>query len=157
MASNANFQVLIDLTEAVQDLEPEALEELTSQVVEEIRGEWRVEAELVRESEITELGKPGLGGFVGYAPSEQIQTGRAYPSSDLYSLAATAVVLLTGKEPQSLFDDNSLTWNWRRWANVSDEFANVLNRMLAYRPGDRYQSAIDVMKALQSASTGWQK
>lgn len=64
MASNANFQVLIDLTEAVQDLEPEALEELTSQVVEEIRGEWRVEAELVRKSEIPELGKPGLGGFI---------------------------------------------------------------------------------------------
>jgi serine/threonine protein kinase len=54
-------------------------------------------------------------GKVGYAPSEQIQTGRAYPSSDLYSLAATAVVLLTGKEPQALFDDNQLTWSWRRW------------------------------------------
>ncbi|MCA1991696.1 MAG: serine/threonine protein kinase [Coleofasciculus sp. S288] len=89
-------------------------------------------------------------GKVGYAPSEQLQTGRAYASSDLYSLAATAVVLLTGKEPQSLFDDNALTWNWRRWAmNVTDDFANVLNRMLAYRPGDRYQSAMEVMQALQ--------
>src|ERR687886_567306 len=91
-------------------------------------------------------------GKVGYAPSEQIQTGRAYPSSDLYSLAATAVVLLTGKEPQALFDDNQLTWNWRRWANVSDGFASVLNRMLSYRPGDRYQSAMEVMQALQSPS-----
>src|SRR4028118_997056 len=48
-------------------------------------------------------------GKVGYAPSEQIQTGRAYPSSDLYSLAVTAVVLLTGKEPQALLDNNQ---NW---------------------------------------------
>ena len=39
-------------------------------------------------------------------PSEQIQSGRAYPSSDLYSLAVTAMVLLTGKEPQQLFDDH---------------------------------------------------
>ncbi|MEM6427432.1 MAG: serine/threonine-protein kinase, partial [Cyanobacteria bacterium P01_D01_bin.128] len=39
-------------------------------------------------------------GKLGYAPSEQMQTGRAYPSSDLYALAVTAVVLLTGKEPQ---------------------------------------------------------
>jgi len=41
----------------------------------------------------------------GYAPSEQIQTGRAYPSSDLYALAVAAVVLLTGREPQELFDE----------------------------------------------------
>lgn len=64
MASNSNIQVLIDLSEAGQDLEPEALEELTSQVAEEIRGELVEDAELVRESEIPELGKPGLGGFI---------------------------------------------------------------------------------------------
>jgi serine/threonine-protein kinase len=88
-------------------------------------------------------------GKVGYAPSEQIQSGRAYPSSDLYSLAATAVVLLTGKEPQQLYDDRQLTWNWRQGVNVSDQFANVLNRMLGYRPGDRYQSAMEVLQAIQ--------
>lgn len=64
MASNSNIQLLIDLTKAGQDLEPEALEELTSQVVEEIRGELVDDAELVRESEIPELGKPALGGFI---------------------------------------------------------------------------------------------
>lgn len=64
MASNSNIQVLIDLSEVDQDLEPEALEELISQVAEEIRGELVEEAELVRESEIPELGKPGLGGFI---------------------------------------------------------------------------------------------
>ena len=89
-------------------------------------------------------------GKVGYAPSEQIQTGRAYPSSDLYSLAVSAVVLLTGKEPQSLFDDNQLTWSWRRLVDVDDNFAAVINRMLSYRPGDRYQSANEVLQALQS-------
>ena len=45
-------------------MNPEALEELTSQVVEEIRGELVDDAALVRESEIPELGKPGLGGFI---------------------------------------------------------------------------------------------
>ena len=89
-------------------------------------------------------------GKVGYAPSEQIQTGRAYPSSDLYSLAVTAIVLLTGKEPQALYDDHLQNWNWRRWVNVSEDFANILNRMLNYRPGDRYQSAQEVMQVLQS-------
>ena len=53
----------------------------------------------------TTVGKPG------YAPSEQAQTGRAYPSSDLYSLAVTALVLLTGCEASDLSDDVMLTWN----------------------------------------------
>ncbi|MFP4414046.1 protein kinase domain-containing protein, partial [Coleofasciculus sp.] len=89
-------------------------------------------------------------GKLGYAPSEQIQTGKSYPSSDLYSLAVTAVVLLTGKEPRELLDNTQLTWNWQRWVTVSDEFARILNRMLSYRPGDRYPSATDVLQALQS-------
>ncbi|MEO0458583.1 MAG: serine/threonine-protein kinase [Cyanobacteria bacterium P01_A01_bin.114] len=87
-------------------------------------------------------------GKVGYAPSEQMQTGRAYPSSDLYSLAVTAVVLLTGKEPQDLFDDVNLTWNWQQYAQVSPALAQVLNRALNYRPGDRFQSVSQMSQAL---------
>lgn len=94
----------------------------------------------------TTVGKPG------YAPSEQMQTGKAYPSSDLYSLAVTSVVLLTGREPQELFDDATMTWYWQRWVTVNPNFAQVLNKMLSYRPGDRYQSAGEVLQALQSAT-----
>ncbi|HEY9710301.1 MAG TPA: serine/threonine-protein kinase, partial [Oculatellaceae cyanobacterium] len=95
-------------------------------------------------------------GKIGYAPSEQIQTGRAYPSSDLYSLAATAVVLLTGTEPQELLDNNQ-NWIWRQWVSVSDEFAQVLNRMLSQRPGDRYQSAREVLQAIESPTASPQQ
>ncbi|MDZ8228242.1 serine/threonine-protein kinase [Nostoc sp. ChiVER01] len=89
-------------------------------------------------------------GKLGYSPSEQMQTGGAYPSSDLYALAVTAIVLLTGKEPRELFDENQLTWNWQRWVTVSPRFAMVLNRMLNHIPSDRYQSAASVSQALQS-------
>ncbi len=89
-------------------------------------------------------------GKLGYAPSEQMQTGRAYPSSDLYALAVTAIVLLTGREPADLFDETQLTWNWQRWTRVNPRFAQIINRMLTYIPGDRYQSAADVLQALQS-------
>ncbi|BAY93474.1 MULTISPECIES: serine/threonine-protein kinase [unclassified Tolypothrix] len=89
-------------------------------------------------------------GKLGYSPSEQMQTGQAYPNSDLYALAVTAIVLLTGREPSELFDENQLTWNWQQWAKVNPQFAQVLNRMLNYRPSDRYQSAADVIQALQS-------
>ncbi|NET36684.1 MAG: protein kinase [Cyanothece sp. SIO1E1] len=90
-------------------------------------------------------------GKLGYAPSEQMQAGRVYPSSDLYSLAVMVVVLLTGQEPDQLFDDTTLTWNWQQWARVSPGLAQVLNRMLSARPGDRYATAADVMQALQAA------
>ena len=89
-------------------------------------------------------------GKLGYSPSEQMQTGGAYPSSDLYALAVSAIVLLTGKEPRDLFDENQLTWNWQRWVRVNPRFAQVLNRMLNHIPSDRYQSAANVSQALQS-------
>ncbi|WP_138498922.1 serine/threonine-protein kinase [Nostoc sp. PA-18-2419] len=89
-------------------------------------------------------------GKLGYSPSEQAQTGGAYPSSDLYALAVSAIVLLTGREPRDLFDENQLTWNWQRWAKVNPRFAQVLNRMLNHIPSDRYQTAVEVAQALQS-------
>lgn len=112
-------------------------------VVKEIATRMQSPADSVTHS--TTVGK------LGYAPSEQMQTGRAYPSSDLYALAVTAVVLLTGREPQELFDDVSLTWHWQRFAPVSPGFAAVLDKMLNYRPGDRYQSVAEVAQALQAA------
>jgi serine/threonine protein kinase len=93
-------------------------------------------------------------GKMGYAPIEQMQTGNAYPNSDLYALAVTTVVLLTGREPQELFDDNSMMWHWQRWCVVSPGFAQVINRMLSYTPSQRYQSATDVAQALQILSSG---
>lgn len=94
---------------------------------------------------VTTVGKPG------YAPSEQMQSGRAYPSSDLYALAVTAIVLLTGKEPQDLFNDVNLTWNWQQYVTVSPSLAQVLDKAVSYRPGDRYQSVSEMAQALGAA------
>lgn len=95
---------------------------------------------------VTTVGKPG------YAPSEQMQSGRAYPSSDLYSLAVTAIVLLTGQNPQELFDDVNLVWRWQQFASVTPSLAQVLNKAMSYRPGDRYQSVSEMAQALGAAS-----
>jgi serine/threonine-protein kinase len=92
-------------------------------------------------------------GKFGYAPVEQIQSGRAYPNSDLYSLAVCCAVLLTGLEPAQLFDDQSATWNWRSHTAVSEALAAILDRMLAHKPSDRYSSADEVLKALQADPT----
>ncbi|MDJ0555412.1 MAG: serine/threonine-protein kinase [Microcoleaceae cyanobacterium MO_207.B10] len=89
-------------------------------------------------------------GKFGYAPWEQIQLGRATASSDLYALAVTTVILLTGKEPQQLIDQTTLTWNWQRWVAVSPGLAEIINKMLSRQPGDRYQSVTELGKALET-------
>ncbi|MBV9386185.1 MAG: serine/threonine protein kinase [Chroococcidiopsidaceae cyanobacterium CP_BM_ER_R8_30] len=88
-------------------------------------------------------------GELGYIPAEQIQTGKAYPSSDLYAFAATCVVLLTAQKPQELFDDTQLSWNWQHYVTLSPELDAVLHRMLSYKPSDRYQSVAAVAQALR--------
>ncbi|MGL5081075.1 MAG: protein kinase domain-containing protein [Microcoleaceae cyanobacterium] len=106
-------------------------------------------------TKVEELGTSSEGmlatrlGKRGYAPEEQMQLGVIYPHSDLYSLAATALVLLTGKEPHHLIDPQ-LQWQWRQDISLSPQFGAILDKMLAQRPGDRYQSALEVLRVLES-------
>jgi serine/threonine protein kinase, bacterial len=93
-------------------------------------------------------------GKVGYAPNEQMQRGVVFPHSDLYALAATTLVLLTGKEPPDLIDPQNFTWNWREYISLSPTLASVLDRMLQLRPNDRFESAQDILTALNSGNLG---
>ncbi|MEG4802277.1 serine/threonine-protein kinase [Microcoleus sp. ARI1-B5] len=87
-------------------------------------------------------------GKLGYAPVEQMQMGIVSPHSDLYALAATVLVLLTGKEPHQLLDSQTLNWNWRSDCSLSPNLSLVLDKMLAQQPSQRYSSAREVMLAL---------
>ncbi|BAY14918.1 serine/threonine protein kinase [Nostoc sp. HK-01] len=91
-----------------------------------------------------------LLGKKGYAPEEQIRQGKVFLSSDLYSLAVTILVLLTGKEPQKLYDSYQGLWYWGKEIKVSPKLESVLKKMLAYKPSDRYQTAEQVLKELPS-------
>ncbi len=88
-------------------------------------------------------------GKQGYSPAEQMRLGKVTPASDLYALAVTALVLLSGKKPQKLYDIHNKTWDWRSHVTVSPNLATVLDKMLAEQPGDRYQSAKEVREALK--------
>ncbi len=90
----------------------------------------------------TRLGKPG------YAPQEQMYGGVVAPHSDFYALAATAVVLLTGKEPQQLIDQHTLEWNWRREVQPSQNLGRVLDKMLEPRVSERFENAREILQAL---------
>ncbi|HEY9860450.1 MAG TPA: serine/threonine-protein kinase [Candidatus Obscuribacterales bacterium] len=86
----------------------------------------------------------------GYLPKEQLQSGTVYRNSDLYALAATAVVLLTGQEPRTLYNPRRQLWYWEPWATVTPGFAQILSRMLSAKPQNRYTSAGKVIRALQA-------
>ena len=87
-----------------------------------------------------------------YAPPEQIMNGTVDTTSDLYALAASCVVLLTGKESSELRDGISNRWNWRSHAQVSSQLASILEKMLEPKPSDRFSSAREAMLALSGAA-----
>ena len=99
---------------------------------------------------ISNVRKLFLVGKVGYAPYEQIELGICSPSSDLYALGVTAVALLSGKEPPNLVNQSYLQWQLQAYATISKAFTKILNKMLADTPVNRYQSATEVLRDLQS-------
>ncbi|MEB3294081.1 MAG: protein kinase [Synechococcales bacterium] len=90
----------------------------------------------------TQIHKPG------YSPREQLR-GQVTASSDLYALGVTILVLLTGRSPLELFDDQQGIWRWRKFIRLQPSLERVLDRMVEIHPRDRFQSAFEVMNALQ--------
>jgi serine/threonine-protein kinase len=97
-------------------------------------------------------GKASTGIYsMGFAPPEQMRGDMVYPATDLYALAVTCITLLTGKQPNELYDGYSNTWSWRAYApKVSDRLEAILNRMLLPTPSQRFQSADEVLAALKA-------
>lgn len=90
----------------------------------------------------------------GYAPPEQMRGAQVYPATDLYALAVTCIVLLTGEQPDTLFDGYRNVWQWRKFVTPEPDFAAVLDEMLTATPGDRPHSAQEVLALLQVQPTG---
>ncbi len=88
-------------------------------------------------------------GKVGYVPPEQMSTGEVDPSSDLYGLAATLLVLATGGDPQMLKDPEQGAVGGLD--ALSPKLSRILGKMLATDRLDRFSSADAVLSALQSA------
>ena len=91
---------------------------------------------------------------MGFAPPEQMSGGTVYPSTDLYALAVTCIMLLTGKSSNELYDGYNNVWKWEPHAQVYPSLAAVFNRMLQSTPNQRYASAQAVIAALKQAVGG---
>ena len=86
-------------------------------------------------------------GTQGYMPAEQAR-GKPLPSSDLYALGMIAIEAVTGIAPLDLPEDDEGEIIWKSSAKMSQEFSAILTRMTRYNFKDRYQSAKDVLQAL---------
>ena len=92
-------------------------------------------------------------GTPGYMPVEQAR-GRPRPNSDIYALGVIGIQALTGLNPTQLLEDSDTgELIWQHQAQVGSGLASVLNKMVRYHFKDRYQSATEVMQALQPLTT----
>lgn len=84
-----------------------------------------------------------------YVAPEQLR-GKAVFSSDLYSLGATCIYLLTQVSPFDLYDISEDAWVWQQYLKspVSDSLERILDKMLESAINRRYQSANQVLKDL---------
>ena len=85
---------------------------------------------------------------LGFAPPEQVSGDEVYPSTDLYALAVTCIVLLTGKQPPELFNAYNNSWKWQNYVQTGQPLADAIDKMLLPMPDQRFQSATDVLEAL---------
>ncbi|HAX80599.1 MAG TPA: hypothetical protein DCY88_33375 [Cyanobacteria bacterium UBA11372] len=96
-------------------------------------------------------------GTEGYAPLEQLRSGQVYPASDIYSLGATCIHLITGIKPEELYNPLQGRWIWRDYLlkkgiNVSDRLGQILDKMLKDMVSDRYQSAEEILREIGGQS-----
>jgi serine/threonine-protein kinase len=96
-----------------------------------------------------------LLGKIGFAPPEQMQTGMVSTHSDLYALAVTTLVLLTGKQPQELIDTYNFSWQWRREISLSSALGQIIDKMLSPIASDRYQTARQLLQVLNPQSVSY--
>jgi len=91
----------------------------------------------------------GSRGFL--APEQHREI--SLPASDLFSLGATCINLITGKSPMQLRDTPKDIFHWREnlpeGAEIDDYLGDVLNKMTAPDVEQRYQNANEAIKDLE--------
>jgi serine/threonine protein kinase len=87
-------------------------------------------------------------GTMGFAPPEQFSLRPVY-ASDIYAVGMTCLYMLTGKAPLEFeHDSNTGEIAWQKNVEVSDNFAQVLTKMVKISLEERFKTTDDVMWAL---------
>lgn len=115
-------------------------------------------AKVIQPGEATTTGARAM--TPGYSPPEQYGTAHTDHRSDLFSLGATLYAALTGYIPEDALaramNQASLTPIRQYNPQVSQSLANVIEKSLAIRPDERFQSALQFKEALLSSKNGLQ-
>jgi eukaryotic-like serine/threonine-protein kinase len=87
-------------------------------------------------------------GMAGYIPPEQ-HMGITTFASDIYAVGKIAVHALTGIHPRQLkINPQTANTVWRNQAQVSDRFADIIDRAISHHFPQRYQSATEMLESL---------
>jgi serine/threonine protein kinase len=116
-------------------------------------------AKLVKGSQATTTGARAM--TPGYSPPEQYGTARTDPRTDIYSLGATLYAALTGVIPEDALaramDNVELTPLRKRNPKISRRLANAIEKAMAIRSDERFQSADEFKQALVSSNVKTQR
>ncbi|MGB3507853.1 MAG: serine/threonine-protein kinase [Microcoleaceae cyanobacterium] len=96
----------------------------------------------------TQIPSTSIIGTPGFTPPEQ-RLGKPTFASDIYSLGITAIYLLTGEVLKNKF-------SWRsNVLNISQQFADILDKSIAENLSDRYQTAKEMLTAINNIKTAY--
>lgn len=95
-----------------------------------------------------EAGTRTVVGTYGYMPQEQFG-GRTVPASDLYSLGATLIYLVTGTNPADL-PQKDFRIQFQQFANISPSFVKWLQQITEPSLEKRFSSATVALTALEN-------
>jgi serine/threonine protein kinase len=106
---------------------------------------------------LSQLGREQTSSLVigspGYMPNEQY-SGKTMFASDIYAVGIIAVQALTGLAPNQIPEDPITSeFCWRDRVQVTPTLGDVIDKMVRYDFRQRYQSATEVLEALQPMLT----
>jgi serine/threonine-protein kinase len=105
-------------------------------------------SQLANQSEQTTLTAYAIG-TPGFAPAEQMALRPVF-ASDIYATGVTCIYLLSGKSPKDLdYSPTTGKMLWEQLVKTSDHLTIVLRKMLEVSVRHRYQSAEEVLRALE--------
>ena len=96
-------------------------------------------------------------GTSGYAPPEQLVMRPVF-ASDIYSLGITCIYLMTGKSPKDIENHPSTgEMMWQKYVQLGPTLQPIISKMLESSVKHRYQSAEQVLRALELAEQPFTK
>ena len=93
--------------------------------------------------------QPLEGATPGFAPRAQGRAESCAAWMDCHGLGVTALVLLSGRDPEALLSPDGSGWQWPPQLELDASFAEVIRRLLHEEPDQRFADAAAVLQALK--------